>query len=92
MLSQLTGPVDTHDVHSQITDNLPRENATLAGGIPIRLMFIGDSVVLGDPEQAGYRKQIRDWIVGLGNPVDCVGSVSGFFFILCLLSVLLCFS
>ncbi|KAK8061419.1 carbohydrate esterase family 3 protein [Apiospora phragmitis] len=71
LLSRLSGPVDVHDVQSQITNNLPwhgRENATLAGGIPIRLMFIGDSVTLGDPEQAGYRKQIRDWIVGLGNP------------------------
>ncbi|KAK8075102.1 hypothetical protein PG997_009765 [Apiospora hydei] len=54
-LSRLTGPVDVHDVRSRISNNPPwhgRENATLAGGIPIRLMFIGD------PEQAGYRKQI----------------------------------
>ncbi|KAK7962584.1 uncharacterized protein PG986_003409 [Apiospora aurea] len=75
-LSRLTGPVDVHDVHSRISNNPPwhgRENATLAGGIPIRLMFIGD------PEQAGYREQIRDWIVGLGNPVNCVGSASVLF-------------
>ncbi|KAK8016104.1 carbohydrate esterase family 3 protein [Apiospora rasikravindrae] len=77
MLSRLTGPIDVHDVHSHIGNDLPwqgRENATLAGGIPIRLMFIGASIALGDPEHAGYRKQIRDWIVGLGNPVNCVGS------------------
>lgn len=79
MLSRLTGPVDVHDVQSHITHNLPwhgRENATLAGGIPIRLMFIGASITLGEPEQAGYRRQVRDWVVGLGNPVNCVGSVS----------------
>ncbi|KAK7914409.1 carbohydrate esterase family 3 protein [Apiospora marii] len=79
MLSRLTGPVDVHDVQSHITHSLPwhgRENATLAGGIPIRLMFIGASITLGEPEQAGYRRQVRDWIVGLGNPVNCVGSLS----------------
>ncbi|KAK8122087.1 hypothetical protein PG984_010757 [Apiospora sp. TS-2023a] len=69
--------VDVHDVQSHITNNLPwhgRENYTLAGGIPIRLMFIGASITLGELEQAGYRRQVRDWIVGLGNPVNCVGS------------------
>lgn len=79
MLSRLTGPVGVHDVQSHITNKLPwhgRENATLAGGIPIRLMFIGASITLGEPEQAGYRRQVRDWIVGLGNQVNCVGSVS----------------
>ncbi|KAK6859867.1 carbohydrate esterase family 3 protein [Apiospora arundinis] len=77
LLSRLSGPVDVHDVQSHLTNNPPwhgRENETLAGGIPIRLMFIGASTTLGDPEQAGYRQQIRDWIVGLGNPVNCVGS------------------
>ncbi|CAJ2503743.1 Uu.00g111370.m01.CDS01 [Anthostomella pinea] len=48
----------------------------IAGGIPIRIMFIGASVTLGDRStgEVGYRKQIRDWIVSRGNRVNAVGA------------------
>lgn len=48
----------------------------VAGGIPIRLMFVGASMTLGEHStgEVGYRKQIRDWLVDLGNPVNCVGA------------------
>ncbi|KAH9897152.1 hypothetical protein F4778DRAFT_245979 [Xylariomycetidae sp. FL2044] len=37
-------------------------------------MFIGASMTLGDPPQSAYRMQLREWLVSLGNPVNCVGS------------------
>ncbi|TGJ85298.1 hypothetical protein E0Z10_g3474 [Xylaria hypoxylon] len=46
----------------------------IAGGIPIRVMFIGASITLGDPPQSAYRMQLREWLVALGNPVNCVGT------------------
>ncbi|KAI6083407.1 carbohydrate esterase family 3 protein [Hypoxylon rubiginosum] len=47
----------------------------LAGGIPLRVMFIGASMTLGEHStgEVGYRKQIRDWLVSRGNPVNYVG-------------------
>ncbi|KAI2624600.1 carbohydrate esterase family 3 protein [Hypomontagnella submonticulosa] len=47
----------------------------LAGGIPLRVMFIGASMTLGEHStgEVGYRKQIRDWIVSRGNKVNYVG-------------------
>lgn len=49
----------------------------LAGGIPLRVMFIGASMTLGEHStgEVGYRKQIRDWLVSRGNPVNYVGQV-----------------
>lgn len=46
----------------------------VAGGIPIRVMFVGASMTLGEPRDSGYRQQVRDWLVGLGNAVNCVGA------------------
>ncbi|KAI0130394.1 hypothetical protein BJ170DRAFT_620047 [Xylariales sp. AK1849] len=37
-------------------------------------MFIGASMTLGEPPQSAYRMQLREWLVSLGNPVNCVGS------------------
>lgn len=53
------------------------ENGPLAGGIPLRVMFIGASMTLGEHStgEVGYRKQIRDWLVSRGNPVNYVGQV-----------------
>ncbi|KAI1759057.1 carbohydrate esterase family 3 protein [Hypoxylon sp. FL1150] len=50
-------------------------NGPLAGGIPLRVMFIGASMTLGEHStgEVGYRKQIRDWLVSRGNPVNYVG-------------------
>ncbi|KAI0010541.1 carbohydrate esterase family 3 protein [Xylariaceae sp. FL0662B] len=48
----------------------------VAGGIPLRVMFIGASMTLGEHSTGdlGYRKQIRDWLTSLGNPVNYVGA------------------
>lgn len=44
--------------------------------MPLRIMFIGASMTLGEHSTGhnGYRRQVRDWLVGLGNPVNCVGA------------------
>lgn len=64
------------DVHGQ-WNNLVHGTVSrpLGGGVPIRLMYIGASVTLGEHSdgERGYRKQVRDWIASLGNPVNCVG-------------------
>lgn len=52
----------------------PVNTEPIAGGIPLRIMFIGASMTLGDPPQSAYRMQLREWLVGLGNPVNCVGT------------------
>ncbi|KAI2634607.1 hypothetical protein GGS21DRAFT_518604 [Xylaria nigripes] len=46
----------------------------IANGIPLRIMFLGASITLGDPLQSAYRQQLRDWLVSLGNEVNCVGT------------------
>ncbi|KAI0458842.1 hypothetical protein F5B21DRAFT_457933 [Xylaria acuta] len=46
----------------------------IAGGVPIRVMFIGASMTLGDPPQSAYRMRLREWLVSLGNAVNCVGT------------------
>ncbi|KAI1375181.1 carbohydrate esterase family 3 protein [Hypoxylon crocopeplum] len=47
----------------------------VAGGIPLRIMFLGASVTRGEVSTGdrGYRKQLRDKLTSLGNPVNCVG-------------------
>lgn len=75
-----TGTVDVDDVRDQWNAMLNKpghqsdNTGPIAGGIPIRLMFIGASMTLGDPPQSAYRMQLREWLVGLGNPVNCVGT------------------
>jgi hypothetical protein len=66
-------PVDI--VSSNTTKAAEPPTGPIAGGIPIRVMFIGASMALGDPPQSAYRMQLRDWLVSLGNPVNCVGTV-----------------
>ncbi|RWA11195.1 hypothetical protein EKO27_g3888 [Xylaria grammica] len=46
----------------------------IARGIPLRIMFIGASMTLGTPPQSAYRMRLREWLVGLGNEVNCVGT------------------
>ncbi|KAI1449918.1 carbohydrate esterase family 3 protein [Annulohypoxylon stygium] len=43
--------------------------------MPLRIMFIGASVTRGEVSTGdrGYRKQLRDKLTSLGNPVNCVG-------------------
>ncbi|KAI1344477.1 carbohydrate esterase family 3 protein [Xylariaceae sp. FL0016] len=49
-------------------------DGAIAGGMPLRIMFIGASMVLGDPPQSAFRMRLREWLVSLGNPVNCVGT------------------
>ncbi|KAI0965518.1 hypothetical protein F4678DRAFT_330055 [Xylaria arbuscula] len=46
----------------------------IAGGASLRVMFIGASITLGDPPQSAYRMRLREWLVSLGNSVNCVGT------------------
>ncbi|KAI0439499.1 hypothetical protein F4803DRAFT_554030 [Xylaria telfairii] len=46
----------------------------IAGGVPLRVMFVGASMTLGTPPQSAYRMRLREWLVSLGNAVNCVGS------------------
>lgn len=50
-------------------------DGAVAGGMPLRIMFLGASVTRGEVSTGdrGYRKQIRDKLTSLGNPVNCVG-------------------
>lgn len=53
----------------------PDGNPAIAGGMPLRIMFIGASVTRGEVSAGdqGYRKQLREKLTSLGNPVNCVG-------------------
>ncbi|KAI1100735.1 carbohydrate esterase family 3 protein [Jackrogersella minutella] len=55
--------------------NRTSHNGAVAGGIPLRIMFLGASVTRGEVSTGdrGYRKQLRDKLTSLGNPVNCVG-------------------
>ncbi|KAI0196995.1 hypothetical protein F4808DRAFT_298469 [Astrocystis sublimbata] len=59
-----------------IADNKPAKPVIqpLAGGAPLRVMFIGASMTLGDPRQSAYRMRLREWMVALGNKVNFVGT------------------
>ncbi|KAI1079386.1 carbohydrate esterase family 3 protein [Whalleya microplaca] len=50
-------------------------SGAVAGGMPLRIMFLGASVTRGEVSTGdrGYRKQLRDKLTSLGNPVNCVG-------------------
>ncbi|KAI1433562.1 SGNH hydrolase-type esterase domain-containing protein [Xylaria sp. CBS 124048] len=67
-----TGPVDFRQHWDKL--RRPVQNG-LADGIPLRVMFIGASMTLGEHStgERGYRKQVRDWLVSQGNQVNCVG-------------------
>ncbi|KAI0127400.1 SGNH hydrolase-type esterase domain-containing protein [Xylariales sp. AK1849] len=68
--------VNMHHHWDGRTKTAPVAEGPIAGGIPIRIMFMGASVTLGDHSTGdlGYRKQIRDWLVSVGNPVNSVGA------------------
>ncbi|KAI2621705.1 carbohydrate esterase family 3 protein [Hypoxylon sp. NC1633] len=55
--------------------NKTSHNGAVAGGMPLRIMFIGASLTRGEVSTGdrGYRKQLRDKLTSLGNPVNCVG-------------------
>ncbi|KAI0536136.1 carbohydrate esterase family 3 protein [Xylaria digitata] len=56
--------------------NVPTLPTPLGSGIPLRVMFLGASVVRGDVSvgNLGFRSPLRDRLVSLGNPVNLVGS------------------
>ncbi|KAI1117245.1 SGNH hydrolase-type esterase domain-containing protein [Nemania sp. NC0429] len=51
------------------------DNSPVAGGLPLRIMFVGASISRGEQSTGdrGYRKHIRDTLTGWGNDVNCVG-------------------
>ncbi|KAI1651666.1 carbohydrate esterase family 3 protein [Daldinia loculata] len=53
----------------------PSPNTVIAGGTPLRIMFLGASVTRGEESvgNRGYRKHLRDELTSRGNPVNCVG-------------------
>ncbi|KAJ8121938.1 hypothetical protein ONZ43_g1741 [Nemania bipapillata] len=67
-----TGPVDFREHWDKL--RRPKKNG-LADGIPLRVMFIGASMTLGEHStgERGFRKQVRDWLVSQGNEVNYVG-------------------
>ncbi|KAI0398018.1 hypothetical protein F5Y17DRAFT_475843 [Xylariaceae sp. FL0594] len=75
--TQTGGKEDAAPVESEPkpihTEPAKPASKALGGGVPIRVMFIGASMTLGTPPQAAYRKQLREWMVSLGNKVNCVG-------------------
>ncbi|KAL7625053.1 hypothetical protein AAE478_004267 [Parahypoxylon ruwenzoriense] len=55
--------------------NNTSHDGSIAGGMPLRIMFLGASVTRGEVSTGdrGYRKYLRDKLTSLGNPVNCVG-------------------
>ncbi|OTB07800.1 carbohydrate esterase family 3 protein [Hypoxylon sp. CI-4A] len=55
--------------------NKDAPTGSVAGGMPLRMMFVGASITRGEVSTGdrGYRKQLRDKLTGLGNPVNFVG-------------------
>ncbi|KAI0011186.1 carbohydrate esterase family 3 protein [Xylariaceae sp. FL0662B] len=55
--------------------NASQDTSPVAGGMPLRIMFLGASVTRGEESTGdrGYRKQLRDKLTSFGNPVNCVG-------------------
>ncbi|KAK6855393.1 carbohydrate esterase family 3 protein [Apiospora arundinis] len=75
---------DSQDVTSSLSHYIPGQTHgggtekvhPIAGGIPLRVMFIGASIARGEESthDVGYRQQLRDWMAAQGNPVNCVGT------------------
>ncbi|KAI1429088.1 hypothetical protein F5Y12DRAFT_591484 [Xylaria sp. FL1777] len=72
--SQEQSVTSTADIKPASTESAKPYLGSIAGGAPIRVMFIGASITLGDSPQSAYRMQLREWLVSLGNPVNCVGT------------------
>ncbi|KAI3339200.1 hypothetical protein F4824DRAFT_54025 [Ustulina deusta] len=75
-----TEPENLHEQNATLTvkpastESAKPHSGPIAGGVPLRVMFIGASMTLGDPPQSAYRMQLREWLVSRGNPVNCVGT------------------
>ncbi|KAI0143829.1 SGNH hydrolase-type esterase domain-containing protein [Xylariaceae sp. FL1272] len=72
-----TGPVDFREHWDKFRNPTKDkdEDVGIGGGMPIRLMYIGASMTLGEHStgERGYREQVRNWLVKQGNEVNCVG-------------------
>ncbi|KAK8069340.1 carbohydrate esterase family 3 protein [Apiospora phragmitis] len=75
--------LDSQDVTASPSHYIPGQTHSggteahpIAGGIPLRVMFIGASISRGEESthNVGYRQQLRDWMAAQGNPVNCVGT------------------
>ncbi|KAK6860322.1 hypothetical protein PG995_003958 [Apiospora arundinis] len=71
-----SGTVDVNQQWNSIVRGVGGGHGSLGGDMPIRIMFLGASMSLGEHSEGerGYRQQIRDWIAEKGNPVNCVGA------------------
>ncbi|KAI1456461.1 carbohydrate esterase family 3 protein [Annulohypoxylon moriforme] len=54
----------------------PENSSSIVEGVPLRIMSLGASLVRGEfsTDSNGFRKTMRDQLVGLGVPVNMVGS------------------
>ncbi|KAI0180694.1 carbohydrate esterase family 3 protein [Hypoxylon sp. FL1284] len=73
-------PSDTNTTADGITTASgnwkPANSSSIADGTPLRIMSLGASLVRGEfsTGDIGFRKTMRDELVGLGVPVNMVGS------------------
>ncbi|KAK8121382.1 carbohydrate esterase family 3 protein [Apiospora kogelbergensis] len=53
----------------------PGYERPLANGLALRIMAIGASTTRGDEgfDNNGFRRPVREWLTGIGNPVNFVG-------------------
>ncbi|KAI1498198.1 carbohydrate esterase family 3 protein [Biscogniauxia marginata] len=56
-------------------DDNTTQDGPIAGGMPLRIMFLGASITRGEQSTGdrGYRLHMREKLTALGNPVNCVG-------------------
>lgn len=54
----------------------PENSTSIAKGVPLRIMSLGASLVRGEfsTDSNGFRKTMRNQLIGLGIPVNMVGS------------------
>ncbi|KAI1374731.1 carbohydrate esterase family 3 protein [Hypoxylon crocopeplum] len=73
-------PIEVNTTADGITTALgnwrPTNSSSIADGTPLRIMSLGASLVRGEfsTGNIGFRKTMRDELVGLGVPVNMVGS------------------
>ncbi|KAI1080801.1 SGNH hydrolase-type esterase domain-containing protein [Whalleya microplaca] len=62
--------------HDPSTPSRPPRHPPIAGGIPLRIMFLGASITCGvaSTGDVGFRLPLRNKLVSVGNPVNLVGS------------------
>ncbi|ETS73208.1 hypothetical protein PFICI_15153 [Pestalotiopsis fici W106-1] len=68
---------DSGQANSTTSQTSGEYAGSIADGTPLRVMCLGASIVKGEtsPGTVGFRKVLRDDLVGFGVPVNMVGSV-----------------